>query len=385
MEPEVLDLMVRYFRDEYGNAGSRTHRFGQAAAKAVVHARGQVAKTAGCDPDDVCFTSGATEANNLAILGLEAAGRDSGRKHLVASQIEHKAVLEPLQRLQGLGFDVDLVAPNPDGVVSAQDVLSKVRPDTLLVSLMHANNETGMVQPIDAVADGLKGHEAYFHVDAAQTFGKLIAPLQNPRIDLIGISAHKVYGPKGVGCLIVRKRGYRRVPLRPLMVGGGQERGLRPGTLPVPLIVGFGLASELALRHHAARHATNLSIRAELLAALARVGFVLNGREEGALAHVANVQLDGVDSEALMVTLKDEFAFSNGAACTSNSYTKSHVLAAMGLGDALIANSIRLSWSHLTPEVNWQPLAAAVARVRATWRPDQMSVTSALEVSWPQP
>lgn len=366
MEPEVLDLMVRYFRDEYGNAGSRTHRFGQAAAKAVVQARGQVAKTAGCDPDDVCFTSGATEANNLAILGLEAAGRDSGRKHLVASQIEHKAVLEPLQRLQGLGFDVDWVAPNPDGVVSAQDVLSKVRPDTLLVSLMHANNETGMVQPVDAVADGLKGHEAYFHVDAAQTFGKLIAPLQNPRIDLIGVSAHKVYGPKGVGCLIVRKRGYRRVPLRPLMVGGGQERGLRPGTLPVPLIAGFGLASELALRHHASRHATNSCVRAELLAALAQVGFILNGREESALAHVANVQLEGVDSEALMVTLKDEFAFSNGAACTSNSYTKSHVLAAMGLGDALIANSIRLSWSHLTPKVNWQPLAAAVARVRAT-------------------
>lgn len=365
VEPEVLDLMIHYFRSEYGNAGSRTHRLGQTAARAVVRAREQVAKTAGCDPDDVCFTSGATEANNLAILGLEAAGRESGRRHVIVSQIEHKAVLEPFLRLESLGFEVDWIAPAHDGVVPAHSILAKLRPDTLLVSLMHANNETGMLQPIDAVADGLQEHEAYFHVDAAQSFGKVFGPLQHPRIDLIGVSAHKIYGPKGVGCLLARKRGYRRVPLRPLMVGGGQERGLRPGTLPVPLIAGFGLACELAMRHHATRRDTHLQNRSTLLQALSSVGFILNGSEDGALPHVANVRLDGVDSEALMVMLKDSLAFSNGAACTSNSYTKSHVLAAMGLDDAQIASSIRLSWSHFTPQVNWRPLIEAIERTRA--------------------
>ena len=366
VEPAVLDIMVHFFRAEYGNAGSRTHAFGRAAASAVVQAREQVARVVASDPDDICFTSGATEANNLALLGLEAHGTETARRHIVASQIEHKAVLEPLQRLQGAGFDVEWVAPDANGIVSAQDVLSRIRPDTLLVTLMHANNETGMLQPITEVADGLVDHPAYFHVDAAQSFGKELAALRHRRIDLVSASAHKVYGPKGVGCLVVRKRGYHRVPLRALMVGGGQERGLRPGTLPVPLIAGFGLACELSLQDADKRRQHNLATRVSLFDALATIGYNLNGTAQGALPHVANLRFEGVDSEALMLTVKEHLAFSNGAACTSHSYQKSHVLKAMGLTDNQIASSIRLSWSHLTPAVDWAALAAGVATLRRT-------------------
>jgi cysteine desulfurase len=357
--------MVRYFRDEYGNAGSRTHRPGQLAARAVVRAREQVARLAHCDPEEVCFTSGATESNNLAILGLEAYGREAERMHIVSTTIEHKAVLEPLARLRDSGFEIEWVSPGADGVVLAEDILARVRPDTLLVSLMHANNETGSIQPIECVANGLQNHEAYFHVDAAQTFGKILDALRHPRLDLISASAHKVYGPKGIGCLVTRKRQYRRPPLRPLMVGGGQERGLRPGTLPVPLIVGFGLATELAIRHHSQRESENRRTRNSLLEALAPLKYTLNGREDATLSHVANLQFEGVDSEALLVTLKNYLAFSNGAACTSQSYSRSHVLQAMGLTDNQIANSVRLSWSHLTPGVDWAPLVGAVARTQS--------------------
>lgn len=367
IEPEVLDLMVHFFRAEYGNAASRTHVFGHAAASAVVRAREQVARVVECDSDDVCFTSGATEANNLALLGLEAHGNESGRRHIIASQIEHKSVLEPLLRLQNSGFDVEWVSPAPDGVVDAPAILSRLRPDTLLLTLMHANNETGALQPVAEVARGLADHPAFFHVDAAQSFGKEWEPLRHRRIDLLSASAHKVYGPKGVGCLVVRKRGYRRVPLRPLMVGGGQERGLRPGTLPVPLIAGFGLACELAQKNGSARTAKNQAIRAKLFGALTGVDCALNGQEGGTLAHVANLRFEGVDSEALMVTLKAHLAFSNGSACTSHSYQKSHVLEAMGLSDGQISNSIRLSWSHLTPHVDdWAPLVQAVSMIRKT-------------------
>ena len=245
IEPRVRDLVIKFLDAEFGNAGSRTHDYGVRAKRAVQHARAQVATVVQAQPDEVLFTSGATESNNLAIFGLENEGRRSGRRHVITTQIEHKAVLEPLEILEERGFEVVRLPCDPSGWVHPEAVAEALRDDTLLVSVMHVNNESGVIQPIEEVAAVLEDHPAYFHVDAAQGFGKELAALRESRIDLISVSGHKVYGPKGVGALVARRRRFRRAPLKPLFYGGGQERGLRPGTLPVHLIVGLGLAAEL--------------------------------------------------------------------------------------------------------------------------------------------
>jgi cysteine desulfurase len=232
--------------EEFGNAGSRTHEYGSRARKAVDTAREQVAAVVEAKPDEVIFTSGATESNNLAILGLAPFGEREGRRHILSTMIEHKAVLEPLAHLEKRGFEVELVRPTRGGWVEADDVLSRVRDDTLLVSVMHVNNETGVIQPIDEVAAGLEGRSAYFHVDAAQGYSKELQKLKHKRIDMISVSGHKIYAPKGVGALITRRRNRLRPPLEPLMFGGGQERGLRPGTVAVPLVVGLGVAAQVS-------------------------------------------------------------------------------------------------------------------------------------------
>ncbi len=346
LDPRVREVMLHYFDVDYGNEGSRTHEYGTRAKRAVHAARGQIAELIACEPDEVVFTSGATEANNLALLGLAAEGETAGRRHIVSTQIEHKAVLEPLQELQRRGFGVDLLPPNAGGWVEPEKVAKALRPDTLLVTVMHANNETGVLQPVSEIAAVLKNHLAYFHTDAAQTFGKVVAELQDQRIDLISVSGHKIYGPKGVGALIVRRRGYDRIPLRPLMFGGGQERGLRPGTLPVPLIAALGKAAELAGKEWMQRAAQCLAFRKELLAALAPFKPVIHGDPARTMPHVANLSVSGIDSEALMVALKHEVAISNGSACTSASYRPSHVLEAMGLSEEAIRCAVRWSWGH---------------------------------------
>jgi cysteine desulfurase len=240
--------------------------------------------------------------------------------------------------------------------------LDAVRPDTLLVSVMHANNETGVVQPIEAIAAGLPD-TVWLHVDAAQTFGKLIAPLQNPRMDLISVSAHKVFGPKGIGALINRRRNGQRARLSPLMFGGGQERGVRPGTQAVHLIAGFGMAAQLALREHAQRQMACSAFRDEVLTAVAQLGGQLNGDQEHCLPHVLNVSLPGLNSEAAMVSLKGLLALSNGSACTSTSYEPSHVLVAMGLDPERVECALRLSWCHMTPAVDWPQVCAVLRRM----------------------
>lgn len=365
IEPEVLEVILRYLADEYGNAGSRTHEFGARAKQAVERAREQVAAVVAAQPDEVVFTSGATESNNIALLGLTAGAEGANgfaRRHIVSTAIEHKAVLEPLDRLAAQGFEVSLIHPDHSGRVDVQAVLAAVRPDTLLVSVMHANNETGIVQPIETIAAELP-ETVYLHVDAAQTFGKLIAPLQNPRIDLISVSAHKIFGPKGIGALISRRRHGKRPPLSPLMLGGGQERGLRPGTQPVHLIAGLGTAAQLSLRDHAQRQAACLRFRDGVLTAMAKLGGQANGDQEHCLPHVLNVSLPGLNSEAAMVALKGILALSNGSACTSTSYEPSHVLVAMALDQDRIESALRLSWCHLTPAVDWPQVCAALRRM----------------------
>ena len=345
-DPAVVDAMVPYLSELYGNAASRSHAFGWSAREAVENAREQVASLIGATSKEIVFTSGATESDNISILGLLNHGVETNRRHIVSTTIEHKAVLEPLEHLADKGFEVDLVGPEPTGAVNPDHVLAAVRDDTLLVTVMHVNNETGIRQPIEAIGDGLLDPGVFFHSDAAQGFGKELAPLRHQRLDLISVSGHKLYAPKGIGALIVRRRERKRPPLSPLLFGGGQERGLRPGTLPVHLVVGLGLASQLALDEGAERRHRCESTRKQVLEALTAAGGVINGDPTQSLPHIINASIPGLDSEAVILALRDIVSISNGSACTSASYEPSHVLTAMGLNDETRRGAVRLSWGH---------------------------------------
>lgn len=359
VDPAVIDVVVHYMGVAFGNAGSRTHRYGSDAARAVRHAREQIAAVVATDWDAVVFTSGATESNNLALHGLAEESLKNGKRHVISSAIEHKAVLEPLERLRNAGFEVTLLSPESTGAVRSEDFLNALRSDTWLVSIMHANNETGVIQPIEEICEALAEHPAALHVDAAQTFGKLIAPLRHPRIDLISASSHKIYGPKGIGALIVRNA-ERTSELRPLMVGGGQEKKLRPGTLPVSQCAGFGKAAELALANHEKRASACQEFKHQLIQELSPLEMTVNGDLESSLPNIINVSFSGIDSEAVMIALRDLVAISNGAACTSSRYESSHVLRAMGQSEEKASTATRWSWSHQTPQPNWTELKAAI-------------------------
>jgi cysteine desulfurase len=366
LDPRVRAEMLRYLDDDFGNAGSRTHELGRRARTAVEHARDRVAAVVGCARGDVIFTSGATESNNLAILGLSSG--PGTRRHIVSTTIEHHAVLEPIAELGKRGFDVTLVPPEPGGVVDAEAILAALRPDTLLVSMMHVNNETGVIQPIGEVADRLHGTETYLHVDAAQSFGREIEALRHARVDLVSVSAHKISGPKGIGALILRRRDGRRPPLQPLMFGGGQERQLRPGTIPVPLVAGLGLAAELALAEAGARDARCRAFRESLLAGLAPLEPIVNGDPRHSVPYIVNLSFPGLDAETAIDAWSDLVAISNGAACTSQSYTCSHVLSAMRLPEWRRDGALRFSWSADSLEPDWSALVAAVVPYRSVER-----------------
>lgn len=364
LEPDVREVLFHYLTEEFGNEGSRTHEFGARAKQAVQRARDQVAAVVGAKRDEVVFTSGATESNNLAILGLREAARSTGRMHVITSTIEHKSVLEPFDALEREGFSVTRLPVTARGYVDPSVLADALRPETMLVSVMQANNETGVLQPLSEIAAVLDGHPAYFHTDAAQGFGKALDTLRNSRIDMISVSGHKIFAPKGVGALIVRRRGYARLPLRPLVFGGGQERGLRPGTLPVALIVALGTAAEMAVHDHGIRKSRCIALRAEAMKAFEQLNPKYSGDQSKVMPHVLNVAFEGLDSEALIVAIKDLAAISNGSACTSTSYTPSHVLKAMGMSDDEANACVRISWCHLTPDVDWKAVAARIAAMR---------------------
>ena len=357
LDPAVREILMHYLTVEFGNEGSRTHEYGTRAKQAVQRARDQVASVVDAKREEVIFTSGATESNNLAILGLRETALKTGRRHCITSAIEHKAVLEPFDALEREGFTITRLPVSRKGFVEPRAVAEALRPDTLLVSLMQANNETGILQPLSEIAETLSGHDAYFHTDAAQGFGKDLESLRNPRIDMISVSGHKIFAPKGIGSLITRRRGFERVPLTPLLFGGGQERGLRPGTLPVALIAALGEAAAAAVRDHQARLKHCTAIRDDALAAFQSLNPRYSGDLKQVMPHVMNVAFSSLDSEALIVALKDLIAISNGSACTSSSYTPSHVLKAMGMSDDEANGCIRISWCHLTPRLAWGPVA----------------------------
>ncbi|WP_371665466.1 cysteine desulfurase DndA [Streptomyces sp. NBC_01241] len=361
VDPRVADVVMHWMTEDFGNAGSRTHEYGTRAKRAVQQAREYLASTVHAEPDELIFTSGATESNNIALLGLAPYSEQSGRRHIITSAIEHKAVIEPLEHLQSRGFEVDFIKPGSSGRVPVEAVMERLRPDTLLVSLMHVNNETGVVQPVAELAALLRETPTYLHVDAAQGYGKVPQDLTAP-IDMMSVSGHKIGAPKGVGMLVIRRRGWERLPLQPIMFGGGQERKLRPGTLPVPLIMGLAEAAKIFEKDHAewSRNAENL--RNRLLDALAKTRFRVNGDQNHTVPHILNLSFDGVDAEALIVMLKQHVAVATGSACTSASYTPSHVLTAMGLPEKVAENGLRLSWfPSQAADLDVEELAARIA------------------------
>jgi cysteine desulfurase len=360
VEEEVIEAMNHYLRVEYGNAGSRTHRYGTVAAQAVKRAREQVASVVNASWENVIFTSGATESNNISILGLANQAEKLGRKHIISTQIEHKAVLEPLEQLAKRGFEVTLLPPTSDGAVQASAVESALRDDTVLVSVMHVNNETGVIQPLNEIADVLRDHAAVLHTDSAQGFGKELDGPRNDRVDLISVSSHKIYGPKGIGALIIRPTS-RTSQIHPLTHGGGQERGLRPGTVPVHLVAALGVAAELAKANYENRRNSCLAFRRALLEAIGPLQPTITGNLDNILPNVLNLRFGLIDSEAIMIALKDLVAISNGSACTSNTYKPSHVLRAMRLTDSDIHSATRWSWCHLTPTPSWGEIKRRLA------------------------
>lgn len=363
LDPRVRERVLEVLDPGFANAGSR-HAFGYKARQAVERGRDQLARALGARRGEVVFTSGATEANNIAVLGLQREGERRGHRHVLISAIEHKAVLEPAARLVEAGFSLELIPVDAGGRVDPSAVAAALRPDTLLVSVMQVNNETGVEQPIAAIADVLEGHEAFFHVDAAQGFGRGDGDaLRRPRVDLISVSGHKIYAPQGIGALIARRRGGAPPPLTPPYVGGGQERGLRPGTLPAALIAGLGLAAELAVAEAEERAEACRRIRGQVLAGLAPLGPRLHGDQARCLPHILNLCIPGIDSESLLELWSEELAFSNGAACSSQDYTCSHVLAAMGLDEDAIDGAVRLSWYHGSTLPDFQDLVERLREI----------------------
>jgi cysteine desulfurase len=367
-DPQVVEAMLPFFSERFGNAASISHAYGDDAAAAVESAREEVALLAGARPQEVIFTSGATEANNLALKGL--LGSFDTPRHLVVSNTEHPSVLDPVARLERNGHRVTRVACDATGQVDASDVLSAIESDTAVVSVMWANNEVGTINPVAEIAEGCAGREVVFHTDAVQAIGRVEVDCSNVPVGLLSMSAHKIYGPMGVGALIVR-RGDRRIRLAPQIEGGGHESHLRSGTLPVPLVVGFGAACRLAgesiesesgrLRGLAQRLVEGIRKRLE--------GVHLNGHPKDRLPGNVHLGFEGVDGDALVAGLK-RIAVSSGSACTTADPEPSHVLAAMGVPETLSRASLRFGLGRFNTEdhieVAIEDVVATVERLRGS-------------------
>ncbi len=351
MDPRVLDAMLPYFTQVFGNAASRNHSFGWAAEDAVTKARGQVAALIGADAKEIIWTSGSTESNNLAIKGVADMYKQQG-KHIITAVTEHKAVLDPCKRLQKEGYDVTFLHPPTDGVLTAKQVEEAMRPDTILVTLMWANNEIGTLHEIAAIGKLCKERGIIFHTDATQSVGKVPVDVEAAGVDLLSASAHKMYGPKGVGCLYVRRR-KPRVRLTPILDGGGHERGMRSGTLNVSGIVGMGAACEICQKEMPAESARLAALRDRLeeriIAGLENEGVAINGNRGKRIPQTTNISFAWVEGESLMMAIK-EVAVSSGSACTSASLEPSYVLKGLGVGDELAHSSIRFGLGRFTKE-----------------------------------
>lgn len=368
MDQRVVDAMLPTFTQVFGNAASRTHVFGWKAEEAVEAARRDVASLINADPKEITWTSGATEANNLAIKGAVEFLAESGKKHIITVVTEHKAILDTCKYLERHGSEVTYLQVDREGLITVEQVEAAIRPDTAIVSVMFANNETGVIQPVAEIGALCHKHGVLFHTDAVQAYGKVPIDVEAMNIDLLSISAHKVYGPKGIGALYVRRR-RPRVRLAPQIHGGGHERGNRSGTLNVSGIVGFGAAAKLARELMPEESARILSIREHLRTRLMTEipHATLNGSAEHRLPGTLNISFAYVEGESLLMGLKD-VAISSGSACTSASLEPSYVLKAMGLDDELAHSSLRITIGRFTTleEVDFiaDLISREVARLR---------------------
>lgn len=356
IDERVLAVMVDVYLNSYGNADSRTHNHGEQARIIVENARKQVASLLEINSSEVFFTSGSTESNNITIQGLEEYALKTNKKHIITSAIEHKSILETVNMMKKKGFDVDIVNPDLSGQINVQEILDKVRDDTLLVSVMHVNNETGIIQPVDRLGTELEKRNILFHVDATQSCGKLVDEIRNLKYNMLSFSAHKLKGPQGVGVLILKKKKYKLPPVKNIMYGGQQEGGIRPGTIPVALVAGCGKACEIAEKEYRenSQKCKSLKVILEELLKKSNMNYHYNGEQQYCIDSSVNICFKGVMSEALMLSSKQYCSVSNGSACTSKSYSPSYVLEAMGIPTEAIENSIRISWGPETNEIEFR-------------------------------
>ena len=365
VDDRVLAAMLPYFKEHFGNPASINHVYGWEAEAAVKKSRGILAEAIGATPEEIIFTSGATEANNLAIKGVAEAYFQKGR-HVITVVTEHNAVLDPCEYLLGLGFEVTFLPVGRDGLINLAQLETAFRPDTILVSLMAANNEIGVLQPLAEIGAMCRKHQVLFHTDAAQALGKIPLNVEEMKIDLLSMTAHKVYGPKGIGALYVRRRN-PRVKLAPQLHGGGHERGMRSGTLYPPQIVGFARAVELALEEMPSEMERLTNLRQRLWEKMSPVGDIfLNGHPKERLPGNLNISVAGVDGAALLLGLQPVVAVSSGAACTSTKTTPSHVLMALGHSEQLAYASIRFGIGRFNTEEEIDKVAKhAIATIKS--------------------
>lgn len=349
MDPRVLEAMIPYFTEHFGNAASRNHPFGWEAEEAVDYAREQVAKLVGADPKEIIFTSGATEGDNLGIKGVYEMYASKGN-HIITCTTEHKAVLDTCKHIERTGGEVTYLEVKADGLIDLKELEAAIKPTTILIAIMYANNEIGVVQPVKEISTLAKKHGVLFFSDAVQAVGKIPVDVNKDGIDIMAFTAHKMYGPKGIGALYVRRKN-PRVKVTAQMDGGGHERGMRSGTLNVPGIVGFGKACELA-RLEMADDAARLSkLRDKLETSLMQLEEAyVNGNREHRLPHVSNISFKYVEGEGLLMGFNKNIALSSGSACTSASLEPSYVLKALGLGDDLAHSSLRFGLGRFTTE-----------------------------------
>ncbi|WP_118973474.1 cysteine desulfurase family protein [Taibaiella koreensis] len=367
-DPAVVEAMLPYFSVKFGNAASKTHPYGWIADEGVEQARKQLAVLLKAEPQEIVFTSGATEGCNLALKGVYEMYAAKG-KHIITVATEHKAVLDTCRQLERKGAEITRLEVNEDGLIDLDQLVTAIRPDTILIAVMYANNETGVIQPIAAIGRLAREHGVLFFTDATQAAGKLPMDVHHDQVDILALSAHKFYGPKGVGALYIRRRD-PRVRLMAQIDGGGHERGFRSGTLNVPGIVGLGKAAVLAMDNMTGEQERLRRMRDHLERSLLGLeGTVVNGNKEQRMAHVTNLSFAHVKAERLIAALNSQIAFSVGSACTSASKEPSHVLAAMALGDGRIKGSIRLSLGRFTTEAE---IEHAIGLIGETVRSAQM-------------
>lgn len=358
MDPRVIEKMTHCLKEDFGNPASRSHSYGWQAESLIEEARAEVAALINADPREIIWTSGATESDNLALKGAAQFYQRKG-KHIITSKIEHKAVLDSCRQLEREGFEVTYLEPDHQGVIAVEKIKAAIREDTILVSIMHANNEIGVIQDIEAIGKMTREKGIIFHVDAAQSVGKIPLDMQNNEIDLLSISGHKIYGPKGIGALYVRRK--PRIRLNPQMHGGGHERGMRSGTLATHQIVGMGEACRIAkasLQEEAVRIS---ALRDKLWDGLKDIEEIyLNGHPEKRLPGILNLSINFIEGESLIMGLKN-LALSSGSACTSASLEPSYVLRSLGLNDELAHSSLRFSFGRFTTE---EEVTMAIQAVR---------------------